>query len=89
MQYFIWCIGCAQNFNLTILLEPVPLPTHNKMLGGSEEKIIYHTSARVHVIILITWILTDIRRSKNIQKKINYEDLSRISFVLFLDPWRL
>ena len=39
------------------------------MLGGSEEKIIFHTSGRFHVIILITWILTDTRRSKNIQKK--------------------
>ena len=39
------------------------------MLGGSEEKIMCHTSARFHVIILITWILTDTRRSKNIQKK--------------------
>ena len=58
------------------------------MLGGSEEKIICHTSARFHVIILITWILTDTRRSKNIQKKINDEDLSRVSFVLFIDPWR-
>ena len=38
------------------------------MLGGSEEKMC-HTSARSHVIILITWILTDTRRSKNIQKK--------------------
>ena len=37
------------------------------MLGGSEEKIICHTSARIHVIILITSILTDTRRSKNIQ----------------------
>ena len=40
------------------------------MLGGSEEKIICHTSARFHVIILITWILTDAKRSKNFQKKI-------------------
>ena len=39
------------------------------MLGGSEEKIISHTSRRFHVIILITWILTDTKRSKNIQKK--------------------
>ena len=28
------------------------------MLAGSEEKIICHTSARFHVIILITWMLT-------------------------------
>ena len=40
------------------------------MLGGSEEKMC-HTSARSHVIILITWILTDTRRSKNIQKNVN------------------
>ena len=36
------------------------------MLGGSEKKIMCHSSAR---FILITWILTDTRRSKNIQKK--------------------
>ena len=40
-----------------------------KMLEGSEEKIMCHTSGRFHVIILITWNLTDTRRSKNIQKK--------------------
>ena len=28
----------------------------------------YQTSARFDVIVLITWILTDTRRSKNIQK---------------------
>ena len=39
------------------------------MLRGSEENIMCHTPARFHVIILITWILTDTRRSKNIQKK--------------------
>ena len=38
------------------------------MLEGSEEKMC-HTSGRFHVIILITWNLTDTRRSKNIQKK--------------------
>ena len=40
------------------------------MLGGLEEKRMCHTSARFHVIILITWILTDTKRSENIQKKI-------------------
>ena len=39
------------------------------MLGGSEEKKMCHTSARFQVIILITWILTDTKRSKNIQKR--------------------
>ena len=39
---------------------------------GSEEKIICHKSVRVHVFILITWILTDTRKSKNIQKKIKF-----------------
>ena len=39
------------------------------MLGGSEEKIMCHTSGRFHVIILITRNLTDTRRSKNIQKE--------------------
>ena len=39
------------------------------MLGGSEGKIMCHTSARFHVIIFITWILTDTKGSKN---KLNY-----------------
>ena len=38
------------------------------MSRGSEENVMCHTPARFHVIILITWILTDTRRSKNIQK---------------------
>ena len=42
------------------------------MLGGSEEKLICHTSARFHIIILITRMLTNTRRSKNIQKKIKF-----------------
>ena len=41
------------------------------MLGGSEEKMC-HTSVRSHVIILITWILTDTRRSKNIPKNFKF-----------------
>ena len=32
----------------------------------------YQTSARVHVIILITWILIDTRRSKNIHKNVKF-----------------
>ena len=32
----------------------------------------YQTSARFDVIILITWILTDTRRSKNIQKNVKF-----------------
>ena len=32
----------------------------------------YQTSARFDVILLITWILTDTRRSKNIQKNVNF-----------------
>ena len=39
------------------------------MLVGSEEKIINQTSVRFHVIILVTWILTD-TRSKSIQKNV-------------------
>ena len=39
------------------------------MLEGSEGKVMCHTSARFHVIILLTWILTDTKRSKNVQKK--------------------
>ena len=31
-----------------------------------------HTSVRSHVIILVTWILTDTRKSKNIRKKIKF-----------------
>ena len=42
------------------------------MLGGSEEKLMCHTSAIFHVIILITWIFTDTRGSNNIQKKIKF-----------------
>ena len=42
------------------------------MLVRSGEKIMYHTSARFHEIILITWVLTDTRRSKNIQKNIKF-----------------
>ena len=30
----------------------------------------YHTSARFHAIKIITWILTETRRCKNIQKKV-------------------
>ena len=41
---------------------------HNKMWGGSEEKIMCYTSARFPVIILFTWILTDTRRF-NLQRK--------------------
>ena len=54
---------------MTILLEPIPIPIQNKMSVRSEEKITYHTSVRVRLIILITWILTDAKESKNIQKK--------------------
>ena len=36
------------------LILPIPIPTHYKMLGGTEEKIMGHTSARFHVIILVT-----------------------------------
>ena len=61
-------LGCTKNFNLTILLQPIPVPSHGKMLGGSEKKIMCHTSARFDVIILITRILTDTRRSNNILK---------------------
>ena len=32
----------------------------------------YQKSARFDVIILITWILTDTRRSKNIQKNVKF-----------------
>ena len=39
------------------------------MLGRSEEKIMCHTSARFHEVVLIKWIIIDTRRSKNIEKK--------------------
>ena len=42
------------------------------MLGGLEKKIICHTSARFDVIILITRVLTDTRRSNNIKKIIKF-----------------
>ena len=51
---------------------------HNKMLGGSEEKLMCHTYARFHVIILIRQILTDTWRSKNIQKNIKFVSKIRI-----------
>ena len=41
------------------------------MLVGSEEKIMYQTSVRFQVIILVTWILTD-TRSKSIQKNVKF-----------------
>ena len=49
----------------------MPIPT--LMLGGSERKIMCHRSTRFHVIILITWILTDTGRSRNIQKKVKFD----------------
>ena len=48
------------------------------MLGGSEEKLMCHTYARFHVIILIRQILTDTWRSKNIQKNIKFVSKIRI-----------
>ena len=39
----------------------------------------YQTSARVHVIILITWILIDTRRSKNIQNNVKFVCLLELS----------
>ena len=31
-------MGFAKNFNLTMLVKPIPVPSHDKMLGGSEKK---------------------------------------------------
>ena len=48
------------------------------MLGRSEEKIMCHTSARFRVIILITWILTDLedirifKREENLIEKLEF-----------------
>ena len=45
IQYFIaniWCIDCAQIFNFTIFLEPIPIPTHDEMSVGSVEKCTKH-----------------------------------------------
>ena len=45
IQYFItniWCIGCAQIFNLAILLYQIPIPTHDEMSVGSVEKCTKH-----------------------------------------------
>ena len=46
---------------------------HKKISVGSGEKnnVPYICKSSIHVIILITWILTDARKSKNIQKKRN------------------
>ena len=48
----------------------MPVPSHGKMLGGSEKMC--HTSARFDVIILITRIFTDTRRSNTIKKIIKF-----------------
>ena len=56
---------------MTIPLEPIPALSHIKMLGGSEEVKCY-TSAKFHVSVLVTWILTDTRRFKNIQKETKF-----------------
>ena len=45
----------------------IPVPSHDKMLRGSEEKRMYHT-----------WILTDTKISMNIQKKIEFSLKIRI-----------
>ena len=50
------------------------------MLGGSEENITCHTSEKFCEIVLITWTLTDIRRSNNIQKKIKFGWKIRIQY---------
>ena len=42
------------------------------MLGGSEKKIMCHTSARFDVIILITRTLNDTMRSKTVKKIIKF-----------------
>ena len=45
------------------------------MLGGSEEKLMCHTSVRFHVIILITQMFTDTRRPFSKENKMveNFE----------------
>ena len=50
----------------------MPVPSHGKMLGGLEKKIMCHTSAGFDVIILITRIFTDTRRSNTIKKIIKF-----------------
>ena len=73
IQYFItkiWCIGCAQNFNFDYILIANTNPcTWN--ISRIRRKM-YQISARFHVVILITWIFTDTRRSKNIQKNVKF-----------------
>ena len=54
---------------MTVLLKPIPIHSPYEMLVGSEEKVMCLTSERFHLILLITWVLTDTRRSNNIQKK--------------------
>ena len=65
---------------MTILLEQIPIPIQNKMSVRSEEKIMCHTSVRVHFIILITWILTDAKKSRNIQNKRKFGWKIRIQY---------
>ena len=46
IQYFItniWCIGCAEIFNVTIsFIAWIPIPTHDEMSEGSVEKCTKH-----------------------------------------------
>ena len=60
-------MGRAQNFNLTIANTGLFTYENVRRIRG---KIMYHTSARFHAIKIITWILTETRRCKNIQKKV-------------------
>ena len=69
-----WCIGCEQNFNLTILLQPKPVPSHIKLLAGSEEK-----NNMPYISKISCNYLTDTGRSNNIQKKVKFGQKLEIS----------
>ena len=61
---------CTNEKAWQIFLQHLPVPIRHVV--KSFEKIMCHTSARFNVIILITRILTDTRRSNNIEKIIKF-----------------
>ena len=58
---------CTKLYSDNTFIAIIPVPSHDKMLGGSEEKRMYHT-----------WILTDTKISMNVQKKIEFSLKIRI-----------
>ena len=72
----IWCIGCAQIFNYTFIANTNPYAWWNVCRISGK---MYQTYARFDVIILFIWILTDTRRSKNIQKNVTFFEKLELS----------